>query len=331
MKAMLLKQVGRPLEMAEVPIPIPASDEVLIHVHACGICRTDLHILEGDLKAPQLPLILGHQIVGTIVEVGAKVKTYKKGQRVGVPWLANTCGHCHFCLLKKENLCNEAHYTGFHVNGGFAEYCTANEQFIFPLADCFSNLEAAPLLCGGMIGYRALRFTEQAPLIGFYGFGSSAHLLIQVARYQKREVFVFTREGDLEAQKLAKSLGAAWCGSSEELPPKKLGASVIFASDGRLVPKSLLGLDKSGIAVCAGIHMSDIPSFPYNILWEERVIRSVANLTRKDGEEFLSIASQIPVRAVTTSYPFEKANEALADLKEGRLKGSAVLLIEKKF
>jgi propanol-preferring alcohol dehydrogenase len=324
MKAMLLRQVGQPLTLADLPVPTPSKNEVLIKVHTCGVCRTDLHIYEGKLKAPQLPLVLGHQIVGTIVDTGSNAKKYKKETRVGVPWLAKTCGSCHFCTTGKENLCDQARYTGFHVNGGFAEYCTADEQFIFPLSDHFSDTQAAPLLCGGMIGYRALRFTENALAVGFYGFGSSAHLLIQVACFQKRNVYVFTRKGDIEAQELAKTLGAAWCGSSEELPPKKLDASIIFASDGSLVPKALQALEKTGIVVCAGIHMSDIPAFPYHILWEERVIRSVANLTRKDGEEFLAIAAQIPIKAVTSSYPLEETNEALSDLKEGRLKGSAI-------
>ena len=328
MRAMLFEEAGRPLRLADIPIPEPTRTQVLIKVDACGVCRTDLHILEGELTPPKTPLVLGHQIVGTIVENGADATRFKKGEKVGVAWLGKACGRCTFCLSSRENLCNEARYTGFHDDGGFAEYCVAEELFIFPLSDFFADAaSSAPFLCGGLIGFRALNFAGDSKKIGFYGFGSSAHLLIQAARFQKREIYVFTRQGDSERQNLAKNLGAMWCGSSEEIPPVKLEAAIIFAPVGDLVTKALKALEKGGSVICAGIHMSDIPSFPYSDLWEERLIRSVANLTRKDGKDFLDLAPKVPIHTTVTKYPLEKVNQALQDLKEGKIKGSAVIVI----
>lgn len=325
MKAMVLEKIGGPLKLEELPMPKPGKGEVLLEVKACGVCRTDLHIFDGELPKPKLPLILGHQVVGIIKEVGEGVKLRKIGERVGVPWLGESCSRCAFCRTQRENLCTDALFTGYQKNGGYAEFCVADERFCFPLPSRYSDVQAAPLLCAGVVGYRALRFTKDAKRLGFYGFGSSAHLLIQVARAQEREVYVFTRRGDLEAQKFAKEKGAAWAGDSETLPPKALDAAIIFAPVGALVPQALRALDKGGIVVCADIHMSDIPSFPYKLLWEERSIQSVANLTRQDAEEFLQIAGKIPLDIKVNSYPLAKANEAFRDLKEGKVTGSVVL------
>jgi alcohol dehydrogenase, propanol-preferring len=328
MLAMLFDTPGKPLRIADVPIPTPNPNQVLLRVHTCGVCRTDLHIVDGELTHPKLPLIPGHQIVGTVVEKGDRVGRYKVGDRVGVPWLGHTCNHCRYCLSQRENLCDNAEFTGYQIDGGYAEYTVADEQFCFPIPEGYPDLQAAPLLCAGLIGYRSFRMAGDAQRIGFYGFGAAAHILIQVANYQKRQVYAFTRNGDIEGQKFALELGAIWAGNSDELPPEPLDAAIIFAPVGQLVPAALKAVDKGGIVVCAGIHMSDIPSFPYEILWEERVLRSVANLTRRDGEEFLELAPKIPIRTEVEAFSLSKANEALTALRSGKIQGAAVLVVE---
>lgn len=325
MRAMLMEKQKQALRLADVAIPEPEDNQVLIKVHACGLCRTDLHILDGELEHPVLPLIPGHQIVGTIVELGPHAKGFSVGQRIGVPWLGNSCGRCRYCLAGKENLCDHAQFTGYQFNGGLAEYCVANTRFCFPIPDNYPDDQAAPLLCAGLIGYRCLRKAGDAKRIGIYGFGAAAHLLIQVAGYQGREIYAFTRENDVQAQQFASELGAVWVGDSRQSPPELLDAAIIFAPIGELVPAALRALAKGGTVVCGGIHMSDIPSFPYSILWGERVICSVANLTRQDGEEFLALAPKIPIKTEVHTYPLEKANEALADLRNGRFTGSYVI------
>ena len=329
MQAMILTQAGQPLQPVKLPIPEPAPSQVLLKVHACGVCRTDLHIVDGELEKPKLPLILGHQIVGTVIKTGANAAKFSLGTRVGVPWLGQTCDCCRYCLSGRENLCDRALFTGYDLNGGYAEYAVADENFCFPIPEGYPDLQAAPLLCAGLIGYRSYRMTEDAEKIGFYGFGAAAHILIQVAKYQHKQVYAFTREGDIQAQQFARYLGAVWAGSSEELPPQELDAAIIFAPVGKLVPAALKAVAKGGIVVCAGIHMSDIPSFPYQILWEERVLRSVANLTRQDGEEFLALAPQIPIQTEVTAFPLSEANEALDALKTGKINGAAVLVVDK--
>ncbi|BCL34684.1 zinc-dependent alcohol dehydrogenase family protein [Nostoc sp. MS1] len=328
MRAMILDAPRQPLRLAELPVPKPNSEQVLIRVHACAVCRTDLHIVDGELTHPKLPLILGHQIVGTIEELGEKVDQFHLGQRVGVPWLGHTCAHCPYCLSGRENLCDYAEFTGYNLDGGYADYTVADHRFCFPLDPSYPDLQAAPLLCGGLIGYRAYNMTGDVAKLGFYGFGSSAHILIQLARYQGRKVFAFTRPGDIVGQEFARQLGANWAGDSDVLPPEPLDAAIIFAPVGKLVPTALRAVAKGGVVVCAGIHMSDIPSFPYSILWEERVLRSVANLTRQDGEEFLTIAPQIPIRTEVNSFPLTQANEALDALRSGKIEGSAVLVMK---
>lgn len=327
MRAMVLEKVGDPLQLKTVPVPTPKKGELLIQVSACAVCRTDLHILDGELPSPKLPLILGHQIVGKVKEVGEGVKAFRIGDRVGVPWLGGCCAKCTFCFSGRENLCADAKYTGYLINGGFAEYCVADEKFCFSLPSLYTDLEAAPLLCAGMIGYRAYSFTGMGQKLGFYGFGAAAHLLIQVALHQGREVYAFTRPGDTKAQQAALALGAKWAGSSEELSPEPLDAAIIFASVGALIPLALKSVNKGGVVVCAGIHMSDIPSFPYRLLWEERSIRSVANLTRQDGKEFLALAAKKKLKVAAHPYPLERANEAIADLRTGKFSGSAVLML----
>lgn len=330
MRAMVLTKQREPLVLQEVEKPSPSSNQVLIKVHVCGLCRTDLHVVDGDLKEPKLPLIMGHQIVGTIEELGSSVTTLKVGQRIGVPWLGQACGHCHFCKTARENLCDHAVYTGYQSDGGYAEYCVANEQFCLPIPEEYPDIQAAPLLCAGLIGYRCYRKTGEAKTLGFYGFGSSAHILLQLAKYEGKEVFVFTRDGDNKAQELAKNLGADWVGHSNEAPPKEYEAAIIFAPVGALIPESLRHLEKGGIIVLAGIHMSDIPSFPYSILWGERSVGSVANLTRQDGVAFLQIAPKVPIHTEVISYPLEEVNQALNDLRTGKLTGSAVITIAEK-
>jgi len=295
-------------------------------VHACGVCRTDLHVVDGDLDQPKLPLVPGHQIVGTVERVGEGVAGFAPGDRVGVPWLGRTCGVCRYCRSGRENLCDSARFTGYDIDGGYAERTVADERFCFPIPEGYPDLQAAPLLCAGLIGYRALRMAGDAERIGFYGFGAAAHILVQVARWQGRRVYAFTRAGDAEAQEFARELGAEWADASEEAPPEELDAAILFAPAGELVPRALRAVCRGGTVVCGGIHMSDIPSFPYSILWGERVVRSVANLTRRDGEEFLALAPRVPVRTHVVSYPLEEANRALDDLRAGRLRGAAVLL-----
>jgi len=328
LKAMILDTPGEPLRAVDLPDPTPNAGQMLLKVQACGVCRTDLHVVDGDLTEPNLPIVLGHQIIGTVIEIADGVSGFSPGDRVGVPWLGESCGHCRFCDSHRENLCDEARYTGYQINGGFAEKCVADSRFCFPIPAAYPDLQAAPLLCAGLIGYRALRMAGDARRLGFYGFGAAAHILIQVARYQKREVYAFTRKGDEQAQQFAAELGAVWTGSSDEPPPEPLGAAIIFAPVGELVPAALRAVDRGGIVVCAGIHMSDIPSFPYSILWEERSICSVANLTRRDGEEFLALAPIVPVRTEVHPYPLEKVNDALDDLREGRFTGAAVIIVD---
>jgi len=322
---MLMTAPQRPLVARELPTPEPGPGQVRLRVTACGVCRTDLHILDGELRARRLPLVPGHQVVGVVEAQGALAKRWTAGERVGVPWLAWACGACDYCRAERENLCDTARFTGFDVDGGYAEHAVVDERFCFPIPAAYSDVEAAPLLCAGLIGFRALSLAGQAARIGFYGFGSAAHLLTQVARWQGREVFAFTRPGDATGQAFARSLGAAWAGGAEESPPSKLDAALIFAPVGELVPRALRAVRKGGSVVCAGIHMSDIPSFPYEVLWEERMLRSVANLTRRDGDEFLRIAPLAGVRPEVESYMLKDANQALGALRAGRVRGTAVL------
>ena len=326
MRAMVLEQKNGPLLPRDLPVPRPGSGELLLKVKACGICRTDLHVLDGELTEPTLPLVPGHQIVAVVQEIGTGVSGFTLGQRVGVPWLGGSCGHCWYCNHGKENLCDEARYTGYQINGGFAEYTVADASYCFPLPPAYDDIQAAPLLCAGLIGYRAYRLVGPCKTIGLYGFGAAAHILIQVARYHGQEIYAFTREGDDEAQAFALELGAAWAGDSSHSAPVELDGAIIFAPAGELVPQALRAVRKGGRVVCAGIHMSDIPSFPYEILWGEREICSVANLTRQDGEEFLPLAAQIPVVTTVHVYSLEQANEALDDLRHGRFSGAAVLV-----
>lgn len=327
MRAMILAKPRSTLQLEERPIPPqPGPHEVLIKIHACGVCRTDLHIVDGELTSPKLPLVPGHEIVGKVVAVGIGVERLREGDRVGVPWLGSTCGQCDYCRSGRENLCERAKFTGYQIDGGFADYTVANEHFCFPIPPVFGDVEAAPLLCAGLIGYRALRLAGDADRLGLYGFGAAAHIAIQVARHRGQRVFAFTKPGDRAGQDFARGLGAVWAGGSDGPPPEPLDAALIFAPVGALVPTALRATAKGGTVVCAGIHMSDIPSFPYRILWEERVVRSVANLTRHDGEEFLAIAQQVPVRTTTTAFPLAQANEALAQLRAGRIEGAAVLV-----
>ncbi|MBD3161118.1 MAG: zinc-binding alcohol dehydrogenase family protein [Candidatus Eisenbacteria bacterium] len=328
MRAMILDEPGRPLRFAEIDAPSPGAGEIRLKVRVCGICRTDLHVVDGDLPEPKLPLVLGHQIVGIVDAVGPGTDVYDVGDRVGVPWLGFSCGRCSFCRSGRENLCDQARYTGYQIDGGFADLCVADEHFCFPLNPGIPDLQAAPLLCAGLIGYRAYRMAGEARRLGFYGFGAAAHLLIQVAIHQGREVYAFTRTGDHAAQEFARSLGAVWAGGSDEAPPDPLDAAILFAPVGALVPAALRAVAKGGTVVCAGIHMSEIPSFPYTILWEERGIRSVANLTRRDGEEFLGLAPKVPIRTEVHPYPLEQANQALDDLRNGRFTGAAALVID---
>src|SRR5215203_5927846 len=329
MRAMILDAPGEPLRAAEVPIPEPGPEQVLLRVRACAVCRTDLHVVDGELPGPKLPLIPGHQIVGTVVRSGDRAKRFPEGDRVGVPWLGSIDGTCRYCISGRENLCDAARFTGYQIDGGYAEYTVADHRFCFPIPDGYPDLQAAPLLCAGLIGYRSLRFAGDAERLGLYGFGASAHLIIQVAIHQGRRVFAFTSPHDEEAQEFARELGAEWAGSSEETPPEELDAAIIFAPVGPLVPTALGTLAKGGTVVCAGIHMSDIPTFSYDdLLWEERSVRSVANLTRQDGQEFLDLAPYVPVRTSVTPFPLEQANEALDALRSGRLQGSAVLKVD---
>jgi alcohol dehydrogenase, propanol-preferring len=327
MRAMVLTAQGIPLQCMDFPIPTPGEGQVLIRVSVCGVCRTDLHILDGELPHPKLPLVPGHQIVGTVTALGEGVTQFALGDRVGVPWLGRTCDHCHYCRSQRENLCDQACFTGYQMDGGYAEYTVADERFCFPIPPDYPDLQAAPLLCAGLIGYRALQMTGDAMRLGFYGFGASAHILVQVAHHQGRQVFAFTKPGDRAGQTFALQLGAIWAGGSDEMPPEDLDAAIIFAADGHLVPRALQTVAKGGTVVCAGIHMSDIPSFPYAWLWGERTLRSVANLTRQDGTTFLALAPQIPIQTAVQAFPLEAANDAIAVLRAGHLQGAAVLVM----
>jgi alcohol dehydrogenase, propanol-preferring len=328
MRAMVLDSPGTPLRVAEVPEPEPGPEQILLRVHACAVCRTDLHVVDGEIPDPKLPLIPGHQIVGTIEKLGGRVDRFAVGDRVGVPWLGYTDGACRYCLTGRENLCYNARFTGYQIDGGYAGHAVADHRFCFPIPEGHPDLQAAPLLCAGLIGYRSLRMTGEAERLGLYGFGASAHIIIQVAVHQGREVFAFTRDGDEEGQRFARELGAAWAGGSSEPPPEELDAAIIFAPVGALVPVALRAVAKGGSVVCAGIHMSDIPSFPYEVLWGERAVRSVANLTRKDGEEFLALAPKVPVRTQVRPFPLGEANEALKALRGGEIRGAAVLVVD---
>jgi propanol-preferring alcohol dehydrogenase len=330
MRAMLLDAAHSPLRPADMPRPAPGPEQVLIRVRACGVCRTDLHVTDGELAKPKLPLVLGHEIVGTVAAKGERVERFAEGDRVGVPWLGWTCGVCPYCLSNRENLCLRARFTGYQIDGGYAEYTVADQRYVFPLPAGYGDAEAAPLLCAGLIGYRSLVLAGDARRVGLYGFGAAAHLIAQVARYQGRQVYAFTKPGDAAGQEFARQLGAVWAGGSDELPPEELDAALLFAPVGSLVPQALRAVGRGGVVVCGGIHMSDIPSFPYSLLWEERTIRSVANLTRRDGEEFLALAPRVPVRAEVETFALADANEALTRLRTGRVRGAAVLLTDQK-
>lgn len=329
MLAMVLQQTGKPLEKQEVEKPQPGEDQILIKVKYCGVCRTDLHIMDGDLPAKKLPLIPGHEVIGTVEKAGSNVSRFDLGDKVGVPWLAHTCGHCKFCKRDQENLCDNAQFTGYTVDGGYSEYMVAHAEYCFPIPEQYFNAHGAPLLCAGLIGYRSYRKThpDKVKRLGLYGFGASAHLLAQVAVYEGKQVYAFTRAGDTEGQQFAKNLGCHWAGASTELPPEKLDAAIVFAPVGALMIEALKAVDKGGRVVSAGIHMSPIPEFEYRLLWEERSLHSVANLERKDGEDFMKIAAKADLKASVTIYPLDKANEALEDLRNGKIEGAAVLEI----
>jgi propanol-preferring alcohol dehydrogenase len=325
---MVLEQPGRPLALVSRPLPNPGAGQVLLRVVACAVCRTDLHVVDGELTEPTLPLIPGHEIVGFVERVGQGVAGVSIGDRLGVPWLGWTCGTCQFCTSGRENLCDQARFTGYQLDGGYAEFTVADARFCLPIPDQYGSVEAAPLLCAGLIGFRALAAAGDARRLGIYGFGAAAHIVAQIAVHQGREVFAFTRPGDADARAFALELGVTWAGSSLEPPPQMLDAALIFAPVGALVPVALSAVVKGGTVVCAGIHMSDIPAFPYDRLWGERVVRSVANLTRADGMAFFRVAPAVPVRTSVTTYPLERANEALDDLRASRIRGAAVLALE---
>ena len=326
MRAMVLEKPGQALELQERPVPSPTPGQLLIKVAACGVCRTDLHVLDGELESVKQPVIPGHQIVGYVEALGQGVESFDIGQRVGVPWLGGSCGHCEFCMMGSENLCDDAIYTGYQVDGGFAEYAAADARYCFPLPEGYSDLQVAPLLCAGLIGYRAYRSVADVKHLGLYGFGAAAHILIQVACHKGQSVYAFTRQGDSDAQQFAKNLGAVWAGDSTQTPPQLLDAAIIFAPEGALVTQALKAVRKGGKVICAGIHMSDIPSFPYKLLWGERSIESIANLTRQDALEFLPLAASIPVKTEVRAYSLSEANRALEDLRYGRFTGAAVVV-----
>ena len=326
MRAMILNRPRGGLAAAELPRPEPGPGQILLRVHACGVCRTDLHVVDGELTGGKMPIVPGHEIVGSVAATGSTVARFAVGDRVGVPWLGWTCGTCSYCLSGHENLCDQARFTGYHLDGGYAEFTLADERYCFALPPEYRDAEAAPLLCAGLIGYRALAMAGDARRLGIYGFGAAAHIVAQVACFQGRKVFAFTRPGDRESQRFARGLGAAWAGDSSMLPPEPLEAAIIFAPVGALVPQALRATAKGGIVVCAGIHMSDIPSFPYEILWGERSIRSVANLTRRDGEDFLRLAPRVPVKTAVEKFSLSDANDALNRLRDGRITGAAVLV-----
>ncbi len=328
MRVMLLEEAGRPLRPVDRDLPVPGPREILLRVRACGVCRTDLHVYDGELSEPTLPLVLGHEIVGEVARVGEEVTGLAVGQRLGVPWLGSSCGACRFCRDGAENLCDRPLFTGYTRDGGYADYALADPRFCLPLPDEYGDAEAAPLLCAGLIGYRAYRIAGDAERLGLYGFGAAAHILAQIARHDGREVYAFTRPGDGESQEFARRLGAVWAGGSDETAPVERDAAILLAPVGALVPAALAAVRKGGTVVCAGIHMSDIPSFPYELLWGERVVRSVANLTRDDGIELFRVAPRVPVRTSVQTFPLERANEALAALRNGELQGAAVLETE---
>jgi alcohol dehydrogenase, propanol-preferring len=327
MRAMVLEQARHPLVLRECPVPEPAAGQVQIKIHACAVCRTDLHVVDGELPDPKLPLIIGHEIVGHVTRLGEGVTRLSIGQRVGVPWLGWTDGVCSYCRSGNENLCAKARFTGYTIDGGYAEYTVADERFCVPIPEMYSDVEAAPLLCAGVIGYRSLVKAGEGKHLGIYGFGAAAHIIAQVALYQGRSIYAFTRPGDHVAQQFARKIGAVWAGGSDQRPPEELDAAIIFAPVGALVPAALAAVRKGGTVVCGGIHMSDVPSFPYELLWGERTIGSVANLTRRDAQEFMRIAPEVPVRATTQTFPLEEANEALNQLRGGKVQGAGVLVI----
>jgi len=326
MRAMILEASRTPLREADLPMPQPGPEQVLIRVHACGVCRTDLHVVDGELTNPKLPLVPGHEIIGIVAARGERAERFAIGDRVGVPWLGYTCGICPYCRSGRENLCDRARFTGYQIDGGYAEYTVADQRYCFLVPPHYTDAEAAPLFCAGLIGYRSYRMAGEGRRLGLYGFGAAAHIIAQVARHDGREVYAFTRPGDTEGQRFARELGATWVGDSTARPPEELDAAILFAPVGALVPAALRAVAKGGTVVCAGIHMSDIPTFPYQLLWGERVVRSVANLTRHDGEEFLARAPRVPVRAEVQMFPLSEANEALARLRGGQVHGAAVLL-----
>jgi propanol-preferring alcohol dehydrogenase len=326
MQAMVLDRPGEKLRRAELPVPEPGAGQILVRIKACAVCRTDLHVVDGELPEPKLPLVPGHEIVGEVVDAGRGVDGFRPGARVGIPWLGYTCGKCRFCVAGQENLCDAARFTGYQIDGGYAQYTVADARYCFLIPGSYADHEAAPLLCAGLIGYRSLRMAGEGERLGIYGFGAAAHIVTQVARHQGRQVYAFTRADDRAAQDFARELGAVWAGGSEERPPAELDAAIIFAPVGALIPAALRAIRKGGVVVAGGIHMSDIPSFPYRILWGERMVRSVANLTRRDAEEFLALAPKVPVKTVTELFPLAAANEALDRLRAGRLQGAAVLV-----
>lgn len=326
MHAMEFAGAHQPLHPTERLVRKPTGRNLLIRVGACGICRTDLHVIDGDLEHPKAHVIPGHEVIGRVVAMGPEARGFKIGERVGVPWLGFTCGRCHFCRTGRENLCDKPKFTGYTLDGGYAEYITADSHYSFPIPKIYSDAEAAPLMCAGLIGYRCWKLVRNAKRLGIYGFGAAAHIVAQIAKHHGQQVYAFTRSGDVAAQKLARSLGAVWAGSSEDMPPKLLDAAIIFASVGPLVPLALKALEKGGTLVLGGIHMSEIPAFSYDLLWEERIVRSVANLTRQDAVEFLKLAPRIPIRPHVTTYPLDEANEAIALLRKGSLVGAAVLV-----
>ncbi|HEY7742806.1 MAG TPA: zinc-dependent alcohol dehydrogenase family protein [Burkholderiales bacterium] len=326
MKAMQLAAPRTALKCVDVPQPKPGRGQLLIRIRACGVCRTDLHVVDGELAEAKLPIIPGHEIVGTVTEIGAGVERFAIGERVGVPWLGSTCGRCRYCAAGRENLCDAARFTGYHIDGGYAEYTVADARYCFSIPEAYDDAGAAPLLCAGLIGYRSLVMAGDAQRLGIYGFGAAAHIVAQVARYQGRRLFAFSRPGDSAAQRFARELGADWAGDSTAAPPEALDAAIIFAPVGSLIPAALRATARGGTVVCAGIHMSEIPAFPYDLLWGERVVRSVANLTRRDGEEFLALAPRVPVKTTTEVLKLDQANEALARLRNGRIIGAAVLV-----
>ena len=327
MRAMVLHKPRRPLELRDIRRPEPGLGQILLAVQACGVCRTDLHVADGDLPNPKLPLVPGHEIVGTVAGLGADVRGWALGERAGVPWLGWTCGECRYCRTGRENLCQRARFTGYHLDGGYTEYTVADARYVFRIPADYQDLEAAPLLCAGLIGYRSLVAAGDAERLGLYGFGAAAHIVAQVAGHEGRRVFAFTRAGDTTAQRFALELGAAWAGDSEAAPPEPLDAAIIYAPVGALVPSALRAVVPGGTVVCAGIHMTDIPAFPYQLLWGERVVRSIANLTRRDGEEFLALAPRVPVHTQIESFPLDQANEALNRLRAGAVRGAAVLAV----